>query len=94
MSSYRGELDRNLDLIKTFTDNNKKLEQQIYEAKTLKSEVSSSTGKFKSADFNPNVIEALKAIHSTMYTARTRQQEKPDDFLHRKPLYIPAKVLF
>jgi len=74
-------------MIKTFTDNNKRLEKYLYDAKTLRRE-NLATGKFKSVDFQSN--GSLRATQSSIILPKSRPDRA--DELSRRQLYVPVKV--
>jgi len=86
--NVEAEIERNQDMIKTFTDNNRRLEKYIHDAKTLKRE-NLASGKFKSVDFHINGVGALKSTQSASILTKPKIERSED--LGRKQIYLPIK---
>jgi len=87
--NVEAEIERNQDMIKTFTDNNRRLEKYIHDAKTLKRENITSGGKFKSVDFHINGVGPLKSTQSASILTKPKIERSED--LGRKQIYLPVK---
>ncbi len=90
---FEVELEKNQDMIKTFTDNNRRLEKYIHDAKTLKRE-NLASGKFKSVDFHINGVGGLKSTQSASILAKPKI-ERSEELTSRKQqhqmIYLPVK---
>ena len=86
--NVEAEIERNQDMIKTFTDNNRRLEKYIHDAKTLKRE-NLASGKFKSVDFHINGVGGLKSTQSASILSKPKIERSED--LTRKQIYLPVK---
>jgi len=92
--NFEVELEKNQDMIKTFTDNNRRLEKYIHDAKTLKRE-NLASGKFKSVDFHINGVGGLKSTQSASVLSKQPKIERSEELTSRKQqqvIYLPVKV--
>jgi len=83
---FEGELERNLTMVGTFSDNNKKLERCIYNERALDTE-NSMLGKQKSFDFHSSA-GSLKNSQSSSQLSKVRSDKSMD---YKKPTYTPVK---
>jgi chromosome segregation ATPase len=83
---FEGELERNLTMVGTFSDNNKKLERCIYNERALDTD-NSVLGKQKSFDFHSSA-GSLKNSQSSSQLSKVRSDKSMD---YKKPIYTPIK---